>query len=179
MAHPSILDTPIESHATPEQIARFGHIAILLRRYLTETGMKPADFHEHVLKLDRNATAMYPWLKGVAKPGAHHAHIIGKTLGVPWSFFKPRELDDPAVAQPETLKVPSSWKPTPSQNVMVLSPPRLGRPAAGDVLSFAIDRTGSVRLKLDVALPLERGSALLRMLLDAGIVLSEPEPQDG
>jgi hypothetical protein len=45
-------------------------------------------------------------------------------------------------------------------------------PRRADALSFVVTPTGEAHIKLDITLPLKEGSALLRMLLDAGVVFS-------
>jgi hypothetical protein len=42
---------------------------------------------------------------------------------------------------------------------------------AGDVLGFSVGTDGMARLRLDVTLPLDQAAPLLRVLLDAGVVL--------
>ena len=56
-----------------------------------------------------------------------------------------------------------------------LIPAPVPRPA--DVLGFQVTSDGMSRVRLDVSLPVQRGAALLRMLLDHGLVLTgEGEP---
>jgi hypothetical protein len=57
---------------------------------------------------------------------------------------------------------------TPSTAVAVR--PATPRPA-GDPLVFRVTSTGEAHIRLDVTLPMEEGSALLRMLLDMGNVI--------
>jgi hypothetical protein len=48
--------------------------------------------------------------------------------------------------------------------------PATPRPA-GDPLVFRVTAGGEAHIRLDVTLPMEEGSALLRMLLDMGNVI--------
>jgi len=180
---------PAKIPSTPEQVARHGHIAVLLRRYLDQTGMRMADFHEHVLHVSRGANTGTIWLNAKGTPGPSARQTLSRVMGVPEGFFKARDPDaDPRTypEPPKTLKVPSTWtrpghprnadKPStelavhPARSMQLQAkPPPL--PAKQPVLSFALysDNTASVRLQAD-NLNGDHGKSLLRILLEAGLV---------
>jgi hypothetical protein len=168
------------SEATPEQIARFGHVAVLLRRYLETTGMSMADFGEHVLG-SRKTTSHYPWVGAKQMPGPTSRQRIGRVLGVPASYLLARDPEaDPSKypPEPQQLKVPDSWtrlRLAQAQPVTAAPPRQPDRPAARrDILSFQLhdDGTASVRLVAD-NLPAEHAKSLLRVLLEAGLPLRD------
>jgi hypothetical protein len=57
--------------------------------------------------------------------------------------------------------------------------PSPGAPAVSrvpEVLHFAVLTDGTARLRMDVTLPAERGVGLLRLLLDAGMIVASSSP---
>jgi hypothetical protein len=171
----------LQTLPTPEQIARHGHIAVLLRRYLDQTGMRMADFHEHVLRMSRTAGVGSLWLHAKNCPGAPARRTLSRVMGVPEAFFKARDPDNPQTypEPPETLKVPSTWisrghprnADKPSTELAVHPATSVQLQAKQPVLSFALysDNTASVRLQAD-NLDGDHGKSLLRILLEAGLV---------
>lgn len=102
---------PLEgSKATPFQIAVRGHVAVMLRRYLRETGMTVADFNEHVIGTARNATTVYPWVNATGNVSPALRKIMARVMGIPEEFFLPHdpEAGEPPQA-PERLLVPASY----------------------------------------------------------------------
>lgn len=167
--------------ATPEQVARFGHIAIFLRRYFTETGMGLGDFNEHVLLTRRSATAVSSWRNAKMAPGRGLARQIENTLKVPRGFFSPADIEAPAPEQPTTYAVPASWMPNPRPGSLaaavgpqkMLPPPQPSveppRPATRPLVSFHLNDDGTARLTVDVTLDTKRATSLFRVLLEAGL----------
>jgi hypothetical protein len=139
--------------ATPLQVARYGHIAAAIRQALQARNMEPSELREQ-LGLPRNATTLYPWINGTGAPMPKYHRKLMHVLGLTKDQLIPRAEN--------TVTLPGP-PPTPTS---------IPRARAGDVLSFVVSAESTVRIKLDIDLPLEQGSALLRMLLDAGVVYS-------
>jgi len=166
--------------ATPEQIARHGHIAVLLRRYLEQTGMRMGDFGEHVLG-SRTNLSHYPWVAGRSAPGPASRKRLSRVLGVPAAYLAPRDPEaDPGQYPdpPQRLKVPDSWtqlRLAQPQPVTTAPPRQPDKPATRrDLLSFQLhdDGTASIRLVAE-NLPAEHAKSLLRVLLEAGLPLKD------
>jgi transcriptional regulator with XRE-family HTH domain len=148
---------------TLESIARYGHIATLLRRALDDRGWTVGDLNIK-LGIARNSTTVYPWLKGFGAPMPGNRVKLAKLLGVAEDALRARDTDTPEgrrlTGQPTALVV----SPAPGRAVA-------GARHAGDVLAFTVGTDGYARIKLDVSLPLATATPLLRMLLDAGLVM--------
>jgi transcriptional regulator with XRE-family HTH domain len=155
--------------ATPLQIARNGHIAILIRRQLEERQWSIPDLHERI-GLSRASATAYHWLASAGAPGPKYVRKLAKLLGVPETEFAPRELDREQL--PAVLAAPGYPTVGPSKPAVRSPPP------SGDVLGFTVGSDGMARLRVDVRLPLEAAAPLLRLLLDAGIVMTR-EATDG
>ena len=154
--------------ATPAQIAMYGHIAAMLRA-LPETHRSRHRRRQQSHRQERGYTGPYVWLNCKGGPGPANRVKLAKLLGC-----KPDDLaakvrgkapDKPVVP------VPDRW---------IDAGPARAAPAAtrrADALSFVVTAPGEAHIKLDVTLPLAEGSALLRMLLDAGVVFSPSAAQ--
>jgi hypothetical protein len=122
--------------------------------------MTPSDLRQQ-LGLKNTATTCYPWINGTGAPQTKHHSKLARVLGLSKEQMTPRDF---------------ATKPTTAVTVtQAISAPRI---RTNDVLSFTVSADGHVRIKLDAELPLEQGSSLLRMLLDAGIVYSPRPPSD-
>jgi transcriptional regulator with XRE-family HTH domain len=142
---------------TPHDVARYGHIATLMRSEMAKRGWRMADLAER-LGLERRATVPYPWMRGYGAPGPMLRPKLTKLLGVPESALTAREVGDqlPAVIE---------------AGAGVLAPQARPQGArGGDPLLFRVLASGEAQIKLDLTLPLPQATPLLRMLLDAGIV---------
>lgn len=142
---------------TPAQVAVYGHIATAMRAYLAEHKLRPSDMNER-LGLHRTNTMIYGWINARAAPGPKHRTKLAKLLGIQPQDLLPREgaeILSPAAAR-------AIVKPTPTAR----SP---------DVLQFSVAADGEARIRLDIQLPVEQATPLLRMLLDAGLVLGTKE----
>lgn len=137
---------------TPQQIARVGHITAFLRSEMTKRNMKPTDLTK-ALGIKPTATTIYPWLRGVAAPMPKWRPRLAKIFGVPVTTFEPRALtsDNTSIAVPRTI---------------------VTRPL-NDPLTFSVTADGVARIRLDVMLPIDVATPLLRMLLDAGIIFNK------
>ena len=141
---------------TREQVARFGHIAARLRAYLKMREMSVADLCEE-LGLDRDNSRPYPWIAGKGAPNDGIRAKLAKVTGIPEADLMRRGSGDPPPSQAVAL-APAAPRPITTR--------------VGDILSFAVTATGEARIKLDIVLPLANATPLLRMLLDAGVVLT-------
>jgi hypothetical protein len=144
--------------ATPEQVARFGHVAAALRAYLKTANLKPADFNQE-MGVDRANPKLYHWLNAKGAPSKGSRAKIAKLTGIPEVELMSRSIGEIArTALPvATTKLPA-----------VVTTPGAKRP---EVLAFVVDDEGRARIKLDVTLPIEDGAPLLRLLLDQGLVM--------
>lgn len=183
---------PIEATASPEDIFRHGHLAIFLRHYMEETGMRVADFNYHVLGEPRTHTTVYAWVQGRGVPSTSYRRTLSRALGVPEHFFYARELDNgPAIPQPTTYRVPMSWleatRKAEEPKALVVTPDNRPRasappyapprpPPRNPPLQFTANPDGTATIKLDVTLPADTGASLLRMLLEAGVHLRREDP---
>ena len=150
--------------ATPQQIAAYGHIAIALRDYLKRTGKDVGDLNK-AIGAPRGHTSVYHWLNGKGGPGPDNRVKLAKLLGC-----KPDDLAAKVRGKaPDGIPAIERHVNSPALKLATL-------PRRTDALSFVVTATGEAHIKLDVTLPLTEGSALLRMLLDAGVVFS---PSDG
>lgn len=142
---------------TAAQIAMYGHIAARVRAFVDERGWNAVRLTKELgLKGDGPT---YKWLASKAGPGPKSRVKLAKLMGI-----KPEEL---------MKRLPG----TPSPLVMAAQQQLIPRKSVSDVLQFNVDSEGEARLRLDVKLPIEQGTSLLRILLDAGVVLS-PKRED-
>jgi transcriptional regulator with XRE-family HTH domain len=152
-----------KTNVTPDQLARFGHIAAFLREEMAKREWSSARFNE-ALGLSPNSTTVYTWLRGSGAPNPEMRAKLAALFAVHESTFMGREIAGP---------VKASAAP-------VVTTPVQHRPgAAQDVLSFSVDANGQARLRLDATLPLAVAAPLLRMLLDAGIVFGQEDAPAG
>jgi hypothetical protein len=142
---------------TPREIAMYGHVAAALRAWIEKTGMSIGDINVK-LGHPRGHTNIYHWINAKGGPGPESRKKLGKLLGV----------------APDDLK---ARKPGEASRALVVAKPDSGatseRPRPAEVLTFWVNTAGEARLKLDITLPLPAGSALLRMILDAGITMGD------
>jgi hypothetical protein len=140
--------------ASPIQVARYGHVAALLRAEMAKRKWTNAQFNE-ALGQPRASPGIYQWLGCKGAPGTKLAPKVAKLLGVPVASLLARR--DGA---------------SPPTEVAVLAPPQ---PAVrrAEVLSFSVTDDGHARLRLDVTLPIEQASALLRTILDVAKLAGE------
>lgn len=153
--------------ATPEQVARFGHVAAFLRQELGKRGWTPSDLNIQLGK-GRSYSSAYQWINGKAVPGPSQRPLLAKLLGC---------------SEAQLMAVEPGAAP-PRQEVVVAQAsgaPKVGRPPgatrAAPVLGFAVDTAGMAHITLDVKLPLVRAMPLFRLLMDAHVV--DGEEADG
>jgi hypothetical protein len=143
--------------ATPAQIASLGHVAALIRRELEKREWSVADFHRAIGE-DVKSTRAYAWIACKVRITDQFRPKVAKALGVKEEDLMPRELTTQAVAvvSDAKLRAVQAMQGAPARTLT----------AAGDVLAFSVNAEGNARLRLDVTLPLDKGSKVLRLLLD-------------
>ena len=129
------------------------HIATFLRAELNARQWSVSDLHEH-LGLPRTSTRAYPYLNATSAPSTEMIDLLVQLFD----------------CKPEMLmsKEPVDYH---ESNVVVPFKPR----NEGKLpLSFTVNPDyETASLKLDVTLPIDQASALLRMLLDSNIVMKD------
>ena len=151
--------------ATPEQIARYGHIASAIRAFLKVKGWNPPDLSE-ALGWGRHSTATYHWLNSKGAPGPDLRPALAKLIGVPDVQVAARSGQPRlALEAPDKLARPSVKLEAASV-----------KPRPGEALAFTVQADGQARIRLDVTLPLALATPLLRMIMDAGVVFAAPAP---
>jgi hypothetical protein len=154
--------------ASPRQIAMFGHVAISIRKALEAKDWTVGDLNQ-AMGRERGYAGAYHWMKGKGAPSPAARKEVSKLLGIPEEHLMAKEVKTTSLVA----------LPPPKVAPMTFSPVAATAPKVGDVLTFSVDRNGMTRIKLDAVMPLETGAPLLRMLLDAGIVMSGGGDGDG
>jgi transcriptional regulator with XRE-family HTH domain len=135
---------------------RYSHIASLIRSALTANDWKVSEMNAK-LGYKKGATTIYPWLSGTSAPSDYLRPGLAKLLKVSEEELMPKEN--------VTLQKPKT-------SVVVYHPKTKTIPVIPtiDPLTFVITNDGQARIRLDVTLPLEDATPLLRMLLDANLI---------
>jgi hypothetical protein len=137
-------------------VAKYGHIAARLREVLQQRGWKPGDLNR-AIGHGAGHTSVYAWLAARGAPGPAIRGKVAAVTGIPVAELMMREAGAQALAPPPRA---------------LGAPQRVSAATRGSVLSFEVGATGEARIKLDIVLPLELATPLLRMLLDAGLVFT-------
>jgi len=148
---------------TPAQIASLGHVAALIRRELEKRQWGVADLHRAIGE-DVKSTRAYAWINSRSRITDKFRPKVAKALGVKEEDLMPRELTQEVITAPVSDAKLRAIHAAGSMPARTLAP-------SGDVLAFNVNADGNARLRLDVTLPLTVAAPLLRMLLDAGIVM--------
>lgn len=135
---------------TPDAIATYGHIAARVRAELTRRNMTVRQLNL-ALGVRVDSSMPYMWMTCRSAPNPTMRGKLAKILAIPETELMKREGGQQA--------------PVPA-----VIEPRAQRPA--EVLAFTINNAGEARIRLDTSLPVERAMPLVRMLLDAGLVLA-------
>lgn len=141
--------------ASPEQIAKWGHIAAIVRAALEAKRMSVREFNL-AAGFSPNNTEIYQIRACKSGVSVRMARIIHKVLDIP--------VKDLEARAPVKMPIPS--------RALTLSP-RPYTKSHSDVLGFSIDEGGKARLKLDFTASPEVVVPILRMLLDLGLVISK------
>lgn len=151
-------NTADEVPPSARELAQYGHFAALLRKYLNDNNLTAPQFMQQIGAPD-GAAQIYKWIGAKGAPGAKYRAAVAKLLGVPENDVKKRSLQAPNL---------------PAKMEIIDEPVRLStqRSHTRDVLLFSVGDDGQTRIKMDVTLPHDQGVPLLRVLLDAGILIS-------
>ena len=141
--------------ATAEPLARYGHIAAGLRAFLKARKWAIGDLNQ-AMGNERGHTGVYIWLNARGAPMKENRQKLAEVTGIP-------EIELMARSVKTTAKPPAVIE----RAVAIASAPTKRQ----EVLSFSVDDEGRARIRLDVAMPVEDATPLLRMLLDAGLVM--------
>jgi len=144
---------PVSKPVTTQQIMMYGHVASALRKFLKEKGWKIGDLNKALGK-DQSYSAAYQWVNGKSAPNPETAKRLSKITGIPADQLVKRTSSTAIV----------TYKPS-------KHPIMLNRPS--EVLVFGVTNDGNARIKVDIVLPLDKATPLLRMLLDAGLVFAQ------
>lgn len=151
--------------ATAREIAMFGHIATAIRKAMQGKFETVGDLNQ-ALGRPRGHTGVYGWINARGGPGEEIRPQLAQLLGVPEASLQRREVGERVSA-------------TEPGNAMVRlpSPGTAAVSRVPEVLHFAVLTDGTARLRMDVTLPTERGVGLLRLLLDAGMIVASSSGQ--
>jgi transcriptional regulator with XRE-family HTH domain len=133
---------------------RYSHIASLIRSALADNDWKVSEMNAK-LGYKKGATTIYPWLSGTSAPSDQFRPGLAKLLKVSEEELMPKE--NVTLQKPKTSVVVYKSKTTPVISKI-------------DPLTFVITNDGQARIRLDVTLPLEDATPLLRILLDANLI---------
>jgi hypothetical protein len=147
--------------ATAREIAMFGHIATAIRKAMEAKGIGPGDLNQ-ALGRPRGHTGIYGWINARGGPGEEIRPQLAKLLGVPEASLQRRDVGE---------RVSVATEPG-NALVRLPSPGTAAVSRVPEVLHFAVLTDGTARLRMDVTLPTERGVGLLRLLLDAGMIVA-------
>jgi transcriptional regulator with XRE-family HTH domain len=151
--------------STPLEIAKFGHIAVALRAVMVARDWSPGALNQ-AMGLDRNNTAIYLYLRGQGQPSPERRRALSAATGIPEADLMARDPEAPlsaaALAAPQRALIVHRKPPQPQR------PPAVEPP----VLQFTAHPDGTARLAFDVTMATEKAVPLLRILLDAGMIIA-------
>jgi hypothetical protein len=138
-------------------VATFGHVAAALRKALSERSWKIGDLNAAVGK-PRAYAGVYQYVSAKSAPGPAMRKKLSKVLAIPETALLRRHPNAASVAEVVPLRIEG---PTPA------------RIASGSpVLSFTVNEDGNARIRLDASMPYDKAVPLLRLLLDAGMIVA-------
>lgn len=137
--------------ATAAQLALHGAFAAKLRGMLKQRQWSISDLNA-ALGRPRHYSPSRVWLNGSGGVSEAMRPVLAKALELSEAELFGETAPLPAIVGRPLVNVGSR-------------PP--------EVLLFSVLADGSSRLRLDVVLPIEQGAPLLRMLLDAGLVMGK------
>jgi hypothetical protein len=149
--------------ATPEDVARYGHIAALIKQKMAELRLSMADLHEKVGR-SRSDSGGYIWLSAKGAPGPATRKKLARLFEVPESALKPRDLKHKPGKPQLALPVPDKH-PARTVATMIIPPASPPEP----ILSYNAHGDGTVTIALNARLPVDVAKPLFRTLMDTGI----------
>ena len=154
--------------AGPLQIAMYGHIAVALRAALAAKDWTLAELNQAIGR-DRAHAGVYQYLAAKSAPRPEIRIKIAEVLGLPEAVLMRRK---PGEAAPKAAPMASALLALPQR--LAAPRPRPGPATTADapVLQFTANADGTTRLTVDVTLAAERAVPLLRILLDAGMIVA-------
>lgn len=145
--------------ATPESIARFGHIAAFLRKELKDRDWSQSELTK---RLGANSTSVLaPWIQSRGAPGPDYRKKLAEVFGVEESFFESRSINGAAPKESAPISHHGGIRPGSGR-----------QPTKNRVLNFALNADGTAHISLDLQTSKQKGLEILQFLLNAGI-----EPQ--
>ena len=146
--------------ATPEQIARFGHVAAVLRKYMAEQNINTTELNKQLGYVGSNPGA-YKWLASKGGPSPKARAKVTALTGIPESELTPRAwLERPALGSRVHRVI------LPHEEPPVICETR-------DLLQFNVDSNGIATIKLTAKLKLEDAMPLIQAIVQAGIVMKK------
>jgi hypothetical protein len=152
--------------ASPEQIARYGHMAASLRKALADRGWTPLDLSKAIGTGDAGSNC-YSWAAAKGGIGPKYRKIVAEILGIREEDLMNRDAPPKVPAKPAQAPAPVS------------APVARPAPVRAPLLSFTIDHDGNGRIALDVTLPAADAARLLGLILERGagqLHLTPPAP---
>lgn len=155
--------TPVKP--TPEEVAKHGHIAAAIRKWLADHDARYPDLARELgWKNIRHLSQIYKWGGAKQAPGPMFRGKLAKVLGVEEDYLLPRK--DGETRLPPVPNIPTAH-------------PTYRKPDGGPVLQFAVAADGEARIRFDITLPIAQAMPLLRVLLDAGLLIGEGAASHG
>lgn len=161
-----------------EQVAIYGQVAARLRAALSERDWSPTLLREK-LKMSANNPVVYMWLASKGAPSMRYRPTLSKLLGISVADLTPNDDERGPKGGAAHKAKGKNWGGARTgaghpQGMVVIE--KAPKPVAlADVLAFNVSPDGMARLRLDVVLPIDKATPLLRLLLDANLMLtSEP-----
>ena len=154
-------------------LPRLGHIGAAIREAMTRLDMTPSQVNM-ALGRPKSDAGIYLWRAAKAAPHLKYKAAVAKLLGLKIEDLTPRkespmprpgERGRPRNGVSDAVPVPAALKP------VGYHPGGYGGGGTRDVLSFRVNAAGRARISLDVEMELAQATPLLRLLLDAGLVL--------
>lgn len=137
--------------ATAAQLAKYGHVATLLRAY-AQTHNSGAKEITKALGLENNGQ-VYKWFAGKAGIGPKFRTKVAKMIGCSPDDLRMREVG-------EKLPIP----------VQALMPTRK---VVSKLLEFDVNSDGEAHIKLDLTMPVPAAMPFLRLLMDVGVLVGK------
>jgi transcriptional regulator with XRE-family HTH domain len=149
--------------ATAEQILRYGQVAAVLREAMDRKGLSLTDVQR---RLNTSSGTVWTWLAAKSAPSQAFRLRLASMLDVDEAALDWRTYHTaaPIVVTDRPQKLLPGPRPPPDA-------PATHKPI--DVLQFSVSEDGQAVIRLNARLPIEKAAALLRLLLDAGLVTAD------